>query len=81
MVAVEFASPSHSTLDPAVKNSAPPNLAMRVSKRCLDKGLLLLTTSVYETIRFIPPLNISSEDLAKGTRIFKEAVAELVQEG
>ncbi|KAH9987011.1 pyridoxal phosphate-dependent transferase [Russula compacta] len=81
MVAIEFASPSHSTLDPAVKNSAPPNLAVRVSKRCLEKGLLLLTTSVYETIRFIPPLNISSEDLAKGIRIFKEAVAELVQEG
>ncbi len=80
MIATEFASPSHSTFDPAVKKGTPANLAMKLSKRCLDKGLLLLTTSVYETVRFIPPLNISREDLAKGTDIFKEAVEEVVGE-
>jgi 4-aminobutyrate aminotransferase len=80
MVAIEFASPSHSMFDPAVKKDTPSNLAAKVSKRCLEKGLLLLTTSVYETIRFIPALNISAEDLAKGVRIFKEAVEEVIQE-
>jgi 4-aminobutyrate aminotransferase len=80
MVAVEFASPSHSTFDPAVKKDATANLAKKISKRCLEKGMLLLTTSVYETVRFIPPLNISSEDLARGISMFKEAVKEVVQE-
>jgi 4-aminobutyrate aminotransferase len=80
MVAVEFASPSHSTFDPAVKKNTTANLAVKVSKRCLEKGMLLLTTSVYETVRFIPPLNISSKDLAKGISIFKEAVEEVVRE-
>jgi len=80
MIAVEFASPSHSTFDPAVKKGTPTNLAMKLSKRCLEKGLLLLTTSVYETVRFIPPLNISREDLAKGIEIFEESVKEIVRE-
>jgi len=80
MVAVEFASPSHSTFDPAVRKGTPTNLSMKSSKRCLEKGLLLLTTSVYETVRFIPPLNISCEDLAKGIDIFSEAVGEVVKE-
>ena len=81
MIAVEFASPAHSKLDPAVQKNSPLNLSMRVSKRCLEKGLLLLTTSIYETVRFIPPLNISPEDLAKGISIFKKAVEEVVREG
>ncbi|KAH9032434.1 acetylornithine aminotransferase [Lactarius pseudohatsudake] len=80
MVAVEFASPAHSQFDPAVQKKTPPSMSMRVSKRCLEKGLLLLTTSIYETVRFIPALNISPEDLGKGIRIFKEAVEEVIHE-
>jgi 4-aminobutyrate aminotransferase len=76
MAAVEFASPSHSTFDPVVKKGTPTNVA---TKLCLDKGLLLLTASVYETVRFIPPLNISHEDLAKGIEIFSEAAEEVVK--
>jgi 4-aminobutyrate aminotransferase len=79
MAAVEFASPSHSTFDPVVKKGTPTNLATKLSKRCLEKGLLLLTASVYETVRFIPPLNISGEDLAKGIEIFCEAAEEVVK--
>lgn len=81
MVAVEFASPTSSPHDPVHSPSAPKSLASRVSKRCLEKGLFILTTSVYEVIRFIPPLNISKEDLAKGCKIFAEAVEEVVKEG
>ncbi|THH07795.1 hypothetical protein EW146_g9204 [Bondarzewia mesenterica] len=80
MVAMEFASPSHSAFDPAVHATAPKSLASRVSKKCLQKGMLLLTTSVYETIRFIPPLNISQEDMEKGCKIFSEAVREAIAE-
>lgn len=82
MVAVEFASPKGtSPHDPLINPSAPEKLASRVAKRCQEKGMLILTTSVYEVIRFIPALNISKEDLEKGTRIFAEAVEEVVREG
>jgi 4-aminobutyrate aminotransferase len=80
MVAVEFASPS-SARDPVCLPSAPKNLASRVSKRCLEKGMLILTTSVYEVVRFIPPLNISEEDLGNACKIFAESVEEVVREG
>ncbi|KAH7888680.1 acetylornithine aminotransferase [Phlebopus sp. FC_14] len=81
MVAVEFASPSYPPGDPALNPSVPKSLASRVAKRCMDKGLLLLTTSIYEVIRFIPPLNISQEDLNKGCEIFEASVKEVVREG
>ncbi|KAI0030949.1 acetylornithine aminotransferase [Vararia minispora EC-137] len=80
MVAVEFASPTHSVHDPVIHKSAPTNLSTRVAARCLDKGMLLLTTSAYETVRFIPALNISYEDLAAGAAIFTKAVEEIVDE-
>ncbi|CCL99101.1 uncharacterized protein FIBRA_01115 [Fibroporia radiculosa] len=82
MVAVEFASPTGTgPHDPFVKPGAPKGLARRVAQRCQEKGMLILTTSVYEVIRFIPALNISKEDLAKGIQIFNEAVEEVVKEG
>ncbi|EAU85105.2 aminotransferase [Coprinopsis cinerea okayama7 len=59
----------------------PRAMASRVAKKCIEKGMLILTTSVFEVIRFIPPLNISKEDLAKGCQIFAEAVKEVVEEG
>jgi 4-aminobutyrate aminotransferase len=34
-----------------------------------------------QTVRFIPALNISKEDLQKGADIFREAVTEVVREG
>jgi len=80
MVALEFASPTPAN-DPFAVPSAPQNLASRVSKRCLEKGMLLLTTSVYQVVRFIPPLNVSEEDMVKGCKIFAEAVEEVVREG
>ncbi|KAF7793903.1 hypothetical protein EIP86_005025 [Pleurotus ostreatoroseus] len=70
MVGVEFTN----------KPDAPKKLASRVSQRCKEKGLLILTTSVYEVIRFIPALNISQADLKKGLGIFVESVEEIVRE-
>ena len=82
MVAVEFASPTGSgPYDAFVDTSVPEKLASRVAKRCHEKGLLILTTSVYEVIRFIPPLNIGKDDLHKGIQIFAEAVDEVVRGG
>jgi 4-aminobutyrate aminotransferase len=82
MIGVEFASPSSvSAHDPNTLDDAPKNLASRVTKRCLEKGMLILTTSIYEVVRFIPPLNISAEEMAKGIDIFTQAVEEVVKEG
>lgn len=92
MVGLEFASPSSPGAEydhaaPPLDSSStqavphPEHLASRVAKRCIEKGMLLLTTSAYEVVRFIPPLNISKEDLAKGCAIFGEAVREIVKEG
>ncbi|KAF8153311.1 acetylornithine aminotransferase [Crassisporium funariophilum] len=90
MVGVEFASPSSvgAEHDNAVPTSGsvatvphPKAMASRVAKKCIEKGMLLLTTSIYEVVRFIPPLNISKEDLAKGCQIFGEAVRDVVREG
>lgn len=85
MVAVEFASPSAavSQFDPVARPDShhPQSLASRVAKKCIEKGMLILTTSVYEVVRFIPPLNISQSDMKKGCEIFGEAVREVVNEG
>ncbi|KAJ6595590.1 acetylornithine aminotransferase [Mycena vulgaris] len=68
MLAVEFAGSDKKT-------------AARVAKKCVEKGLLILTTSVFEVVRLIPALNISAAELEEGARIFGEAVAEVVKEG
>jgi 4-aminobutyrate aminotransferase len=81
MVSIEFASPTGTSLDPNVNTKAPKNLASRVAKKCIEKGLLILTTSVYEVVRFIPPLNVSEADLENGVGIFGECVREVVREG
>ena len=82
MVAVEFASPAGTgPYDRFRDATVPEKLASRVAAKCVEKGMLILTTSVYEVVRFIPPLNVSREDLKKGVEIFKEAVYEAVRGG
>ncbi|KAL8801786.1 MAG: hypothetical protein Q9223_006869 [Gallowayella weberi] len=51
--------------------------ASKIQARCMEKNMLVLTTSIYDTIRFIPPLNITKEDMAKGCQIIKEAIEEV----
>lgn len=81
MVGVEFPSPTSSVHDPFTKAGVPQNIASRVSAKCLEKGLMLLTTSVFQVVRFMPPLNITKEELANGIKIFQEAVREVAREG
>ena len=52
--------------------------ASKIQAKCLEKDLLVLTTSIYDTLRFIPPLNISKEDMARGCKIIHEAIQEVV---
>lgn len=65
MLAVEF------------KPSSQGSIGSKVQAKCKEKGMLILTTSIYDTLRFIPPLNISKEDMAKGCQILEEAIREV----
>ena len=53
--------------------------AGHVTGAAMDEGLLLLTAGWRETIRFIPPINVSQADVATAldmlTRAFDRAVA------
>ena len=42
--------------------------------------MLLLTTSVYDTLRFIPPLTVSEAEVEEALGIFDESLAEVVGE-
>ncbi|KAL0575402.1 hypothetical protein V5O48_006573 [Marasmius crinis-equi] len=83
MIAMEFASSEgvgapYDAVTPT--QTIRKGLASKVAKRCVEKGMLLLTTSAYEVVRFIPALNISEQDMAKGISIFEEALREVVAE-
>ena len=53
---------------------AEPGIKARISQACLKEGLLLLPCSTYEVVRFAPALNISAEDIDKGTEILEKAM-------
>ena len=54
-------------------------VASKIQAKCMEKDMLVLTTSIYDTLRFIPPLNITKEDMAKGCQIIKEAIEEVAE--
>jgi len=88
MIAMEFSSSESpgAPFDPATPPKAlgltvKGGMASRVARKCVEKGMLLLTTSVYEVVRFIPPLNVGEEDVSRGVGIFEESLREVVREG
>ena len=48
--------------------------AREVVSKCLDNGLVCLTAK--DKVRFLPPLNITVEELEEGLKIFKKVVEE-----
>jgi 4-aminobutyrate aminotransferase len=56
----------------------PAGFASKVSQACLKRKMFILTTSVFETLRFIPPINISAADLQTGLGIFTSALEEVI---
>ena len=51
--------------------------ASKVQAKCMENDMLILTTSIYDTLRFIPPLNITKEDMSKGLGILRNAIEEV----
>jgi len=52
--------------------------AYKITAACHRRGLLILNCGPYDTMRFIPPLNISSQELKEGMDIFEDSVKEVV---
>jgi acetylornithine/N-succinyldiaminopimelate aminotransferase len=48
--------------------------AHTIMEKCIEKGLLILTAK-GDMCRFLPPLNISYEDIDNGLAIFEEVIA------
>ena len=57
---------------------APAGTSAALSRACRRRGLLLLTTSVFETLRFIPPLNVSAGEVDAALSIVGDALREVV---
>lgn len=49
-------------------------LASRVSKACLDQDMVLLTTSAFEVVRFIPALIITEDEVRDVLNRFEAAL-------
>jgi 4-aminobutyrate aminotransferase len=85
MVAMEFRTPSDELsvcdLPEGERSSVPKDIGKRVQKICIDQGLLILTTSCFDTIRFIPALTITEEEMSQALAIFKGAVEQVAREG
>eukprot|EP00048_Salpingoeca_helianthica_P015334 m.226230 g.226230 ORF g.226230 m.226230 type:complete len:425 (+) comp16899_c0_seq1:22-1296(+) len=55
----------------------PYGTASSVSKACLEHNMFLLTTSVYETVRFIPSLNVTAEEIDLALDKFEKALTKV----
>lgn len=58
----------------AAAKGAPAQIAPRVVQECVKRNMLLLSTSVFDVLRFIPPLTISESEMEEACRIFGEAL-------
>ena len=56
----------------------PTPIAGPVTKACSDEGMLLLTCGVRDIVRFIPPLNVSPEDVTRGLEVFRTALKKVL---
>ena len=55
-------------------------LAKELIHHAEEKGLLLLSCGTYDnTVRWIPPLNVTSEQINEGLGIFEDALKEVIR--
>lgn len=60
-------------------HQVPKGFAQQVVKACLARGLILLPTGIFETLRIIPPLIVSKEECDAGISIFKDALEACIK--
>lgn len=74
MIAVEFV---HNEFKHSIPNPNP--ISQKICKKAEELGLLIMTASIYDTIRLIPPLNVSKEELKDGIDLLCKAVKYVFQ--
>ena len=78
MIGVEFEpiekAHSRPNSKDVVEYTKPGEVASAIVQEAGKLGLLLLSCGPYDTVRLIPPLNISSNDLKKGLHILRDAI-------
>lgn len=81
MVGIEFKSASDPYTPAPEGYQIPAKIGSRVQAKCMEKNLMTLTTSVYDTLRIIAPLNISEGEMKEGMDILEAAIREVALEG
>ena len=83
MIGVEFGKPSShgSSLKPDTKHQrvlgpASKGFASAVTQACSRRDMLLLSAGARETVRFLPPLTVTQQEVDLALGIFKEAIDE-----
>jgi 4-aminobutyrate aminotransferase/(S)-3-amino-2-methylpropionate transaminase len=75
MLAAEFVQ------DPISKTPAPMELVGKVTTATLKRGLITIRAGLYSNcLRFLPPLNLSDEQIDEGMAIVREAVLATVHD-
>jgi len=49
-----------------------------ITNAALKRGMLILGCSVYETMRFIPPLTVNEEEIKLAVNIFEDSLVEVL---
>ncbi|KAF2111062.1 pyridoxal phosphate-dependent transferase [Lophiotrema nucula] len=83
MVGVQFPNPqlqAGSANTAAREANWQGQLAPKVVQECVNRNMLLLSTSVFDVLRFIPPLTISEEELSQACSIFKESLEAVAKD-
>jgi 4-aminobutyrate aminotransferase len=83
MVGVQFANPAlqrDSANTAAMQAQSQPQFAPKIVQECVKRDMLLLSTSVFDVLRFIPPLTISEEEMNQACGIFKEALEAVAKD-
>lgn len=52
----------------------------KLTQACLQRNMLLLSTSSFDVVRWIPPLTVSESELAEAIRIFGESLEQAARE-
>jgi 4-aminobutyrate aminotransferase len=82
MVGLQFKSPTtqaESSNAASAHAGKQPQIAPKVVQECLKRDMLLLSTSVFDVLRFIPPLTITEDELTQACGIFKEALEAVAE--
>jgi 4-aminobutyrate aminotransferase len=83
MVGVQFSNPElqrDSSNTATMNASSQPQLAPKIVQECIKRDMLLLSTSVFDVLRFIPPLTISEEEMSQACGIFKESLEAVAKD-